>query len=96
MEVFQQVLVKMVHTAVIEGKDPRREVKKYLAAYRAAPHKTTGKSPYELMFGRKMMTKLPQVEIKPEQKLDEEVQLKHDKENKKQKDYLDKRKKVEG
>ena len=48
------------------------------------------------MFGRKMMTKLPQVEIKPEQKLDEEVQLKHDKENKKQKDYLDKRKKVEG
>ena len=40
------------------------------------------------------MTKLPQVEIKPAQKLDKEVRLKHDKENKKQKDYLDKRKKV--
>ena len=77
----------MVHTAVIEGKDPRREVKKYLATYRAAPLKTTGKSPYELMFGRKMMTKLPQVEIKPEKKLDKEVGLKHDKEKKKQKDY---------
>ena len=94
VEVFQRVLVKMVHTAVIEGKDPRREVKKYLAAYRAAPHKTTGKSPYELMFSRKMMTKLPRVEIKPEQKLDEEVRLKHDKEKKKQKDFLDKRKQV--
>ena len=72
VEVFQKVLAKMVHTAVIEGKDPRREVKRYLAAYRAVPHKTMGKSPYELMFGRRMMTKLPQTIIKPEPKLDED------------------------
>ena len=66
VEVFQHVLVKMVHTAVIKGKDPRREVKKYLAAYRAAPHRMTRKSPYELMFGRRMMKKVSQAGIKPD------------------------------
>ena len=42
VEVFQKVLAKMVHTAVIEGKDPRREVKRYLAAYRASKVSWTG------------------------------------------------------
>ena len=35
-------------------------------AYRAAPHKTTGLSPFEMMFGRKMKTKLPQHREKKE------------------------------
>ena len=47
VEVFNKVLVKMVHTAVTEHKDPKKVVQKYLASYRATPHKTTGKSPYE-------------------------------------------------
>ena len=64
VEVFQKVLVKMVHTAVVEGKDPKKVVQRYLGAYRAAPHKTTGKSPFEMMFNRKMMTKLPQLPSK--------------------------------
>ena len=40
VEVFQQVLVKMIHSAVVE-----KVLHRYLASYRAAPHKTTGKSP---------------------------------------------------
>ena len=32
--VFQKVLVKMVHTAVVEKQDPRRVVHRYLARYR--------------------------------------------------------------
>ena len=31
VEVFQKVLVKMVHTAVVEGEDPKKVVQRYLA-----------------------------------------------------------------
>ena len=34
---------------------------KFLLAYRSTPHVTTGKSPAELLYGRKMSTKLPEV-----------------------------------
>ena len=94
VEVFQKVLVKMVHTAVVERKDPRKVLHRYLASYRAAPHKTTGKSPYELMFNRKMMTKLPQIPIKPNKRLDKEVREKHDEEKMKQKKYADQKRKA--
>ena len=93
-EVFQKVLVKLVHTAVIEKKDPRKEVQTYLRSYRAAPHKTTGKSPFELLFNRKMTTKLPQLPKKPEPKLDAEVRQKHDEKKAKQKVANDNRKKA--
>ena len=33
----------------------------YLAAYRSLPHPTTGVSPAELLFGRKIRTKLPEL-----------------------------------
>ena len=53
--------MQIVHTATVEKKDPKKAVDKYLMAYRAAPHKTTGKSLYELLFGRKMKTQQPQM-----------------------------------
>ena len=47
-------------------------------AYRAAPHKTTGLSPYEMMFGRKIKTKLPQnLPKKKGSDRDEEARAKH-------------------
>ena len=94
VEAFQKVLVKMVHTAVVEKQDPRKVVNRYLAGYRAAPHKTTGKSPYELMFNRKMQTKLPQLSFKVNKELDKEVRSKHDKEKEKQKKYVDEKRKA--
>ena len=54
-------LHKRMQIAQAEGKDWRRELTKYLAAYRAIPHTTTGTSPAELLFGRKMRTKLPEI-----------------------------------
>ena len=58
-EAFVKIMVKLVHTAVIEKQDPRKRVNKFLLAFRATPHKVTGRSPAELPYGRKTMTKLP-------------------------------------
>ena len=94
VEVFQKVIAKMVHTAIIEREDPKKVVDRYLQSYRAAPHKTTGKSPYEIMFGRKMKTNLPGVMAKSKSKLQEEVKDKFLKEKEKQKKYSDKKNKA--
>lgn len=47
--------------AQAEGKEWKKEIRKYLVAYRSTPHTTTGVSPAELLFGRKMRTKLPEL-----------------------------------
>ena len=93
VEVFNKVLVKMIHTAVTEHKDPRKVVQKYLASYRATPHKTTGKSPYELLFNRKMQTKLPSL-IGINKEVDQAVRVKHDAEKERQKRYADKKRRA--
>ena len=41
------------------GKEWKKEVCKYLVAYRSTANATTGVSPVELLFGRKMRTELP-------------------------------------
>jgi hypothetical protein len=95
VEVFQKVLAKMVHTAVAKKKDPRRVIDHYLMAYRAAPHKTTGLSPYEMMFGRKMRTKLPQnLQKRKGSDREEEARAKHDEKKKQQKKAFDARQKA--
>jgi len=42
-----------------EKKDWRRELLKFLTAYRSTPHTTTGVSPAKLLFGSEIHTKLP-------------------------------------
>ena len=54
-------LLKRMRIAQAEGKDWKDEVRKYLVAYRSTPHTTTGVSLAELLFGRKMRTKLPEL-----------------------------------
>ena len=44
-------IVKLMHTAVVEGTDPRHMVNRYFMAYRATPHRRMGKSLAELLFG---------------------------------------------
>ena len=62
-ESFVKTLVKFVHTTIAEGGDPKKELHNYLLNYRATPHSTTGKSPSELLFGRKIQSKLPRIYI---------------------------------
>lgn len=52
---------KRMKIAQAEGKEWKKEVHKYLVAYRSTPHTTTGVSLAELLFGRNMCTKLPKL-----------------------------------
>nr|XP_034321902.1 uncharacterized protein K02A2.6-like [Crassostrea gigas] len=66
-------LMKRIRIAQAESKNWKKEIRKYLFAYRTTPHSTTGVSPAELMFRRKLRTKLPQVENLQENVFDEEM-----------------------
>ena len=46
--------------AQAEGKNWRKELVHYLAKYRTTPHTVTGVCPAELLFGRKIRTKMPE------------------------------------
>ena len=58
------------------GGDVKTRLQSFLGTYRFSPHATTGKSPYEMMFGRKARTRLdmlrPNVKADSMDKLDQE------------------------
>ena len=54
-------MFKRLQIAHAEKKNWKKELNVYLAAYRSLPHPTTGVSPAELLFGRKIRTKLPEL-----------------------------------
>ena len=53
-------LLKAMRVFQAEGKDWRLELNKFLLAYQSTSHTTTGDSPAELFFKRKLTTKLPE------------------------------------
>ena len=54
-------LPKSLQIANLEGKNWRTELVTWLAAYRSTPQAATGATPFYLMFGREMRTKLPEL-----------------------------------
>ena len=62
-EAFVKIMVKLVHTALVEKQDPRKMVSSYVMVYRATPHKVTGRSPADFLFNRKIRTKLPGLKV---------------------------------
>ena len=54
-------LLKRLQIAHAEQKDLKRKLKTSLSAYRSLPHPTTDVSPAELLFRRKIRTKLPEL-----------------------------------
>lgn len=73
-------IMKRVRIAHAEGLDYKLELKKYLISYRNTQDSITGKSPAEMLFGRKIRTKLPQIQDKHNEDLecrDHDSELKH-------------------
>lgn len=87
-------LVKAVKSTHHENKAWKREMFKFLLNYRATPHATTGKSPAELLYNRKIQTKLPQVTVENESPLHQEVKERAERLKKNQKDYADSKRRV--
>lgn len=54
-------LMKRIRIAQSEGLDWKKELRKYVTIYRSVDHSTTGKSPAELLFKRKIRGKLPDI-----------------------------------
>lgn len=54
-----RTILKRLRIASELGKDWRLELRKFLLAYHATNHSVTGRSPSELMFGRRIRSKLP-------------------------------------
>ncbi|XP_033725232.1 uncharacterized protein K02A2.6-like [Pecten maximus] len=52
-------IMKRVRIAQAEGRSWKDDLNSYLLMYRSTPHSTTGISPAELLYGRKLRTKLP-------------------------------------
>lgn len=87
-------LMKRIKIAKAESKDWKREIRTYLFAYRTTPHSVTGVTPAELMFGRKLRTKLPQLDDQSLQ-LDEEVRDRDAVNKYKSKQYTDNKRRAQ-
>ena len=61
-ESFNKPMMKSIRAAHVSKKSLRQELQIFLRMYRCSIHQSTDFSPYELMFGRKARTKLPQTE----------------------------------
>ena len=58
-------LLKRIKIAQIEKRNWKEELGSFLIMYRATPHSTTGVSPAELLFRRKLGTRIPGIEEFP-------------------------------
>ena len=57
-ERFNQVLTSCVQSAIVQAAPWKETMTAFLQIYRPTPDSMTNVSPFELMFGRKMRTKL--------------------------------------
>ena len=92
-EAFMKPLVKCMKTAAASGQNYKSELSKFLLNYRSTPHPSTGISPFELMFNRKMKTKIPQFSVPPSRNRNY-VKERDAKVKQKNKQYADKRNKA--
>ena len=94
-ENFMKPLTKVIRAAHIEQNDWKRELYKFLLNYRATPHMTTGLSPSELLFNRKIKVKLPQMVTATDQNKDQIVRQKDEQAKLKMKQHADTKRRTE-
>ena len=84
-ERFMQVIIKVVHTAIAAGQDPKIEIQRRLFNYRNTPHPSTGKTPAELMIRRPIRTRIPAILKTLSAKVDREARKQNRKINQERK-----------
>ena len=67
---------------------------RFLLQYRATPHLTTGRSPAEMLYNKKIRTKVPCFPTHQESEEQKKIREHHDKRKGSQKKYFDKRSKA--
>ncbi|XP_014667482.1 PREDICTED: uncharacterized protein K02A2.6-like [Priapulus caudatus] len=82
-------LMKRIRIAQAEGLDWKRELRKYVTKYRGIDHHTTGRSPAEFLFNRKVRGKLP--DFQADGRIDMEVRDRDAEQKGKAKIYADER-----
>src|SRR5664279_966221 len=90
VERFMRTLVKALQIAKIEGKNWRQELQIFLRAYRTTAHCSTKIAPSELLFNRKVRTKLPEYQL-PGDDTNTPLRIQDDKAKHKMKMYADMR-----
>ena len=78
VEAFMRHLKNIFHTAGVEREDLYLRLNNYLMQFRATPHATMRKCPAELLFGRKFVTKLPDLRTNPAKARKDIVEAKED------------------
>ena len=66
-ENFMKKIAKVVHTATLEKRDPRREVFKMVLTHNATTHTTTNTPPAQALMNRPIRTLLPTINSPPTQ-----------------------------
>ena len=89
VERCMRTIGKTIKAATVKGEPWKQALSGFLRNYRSTPHPTTGASPAELMFGRPVKIKLPEVS-KPCPS-DAPVRQKDASQKEKMKEYADKR-----
>ena len=91
VERFMQRIKKTARIAASDGKPVRDEVRRGVRAYSATKHATTGVSPNNLMFGRELRGKFPEVNRQPKHQNDTMIRSRDREQKDKMKKYADKR-----
>ena len=86
-----RTIMKRLKIAKIEQKNWKDELQNFLLMYRVSPHAVTGKTPAELMFGRKIRDKIPSISNNKETFQDEETKDKDSWEKEKGREYGNKK-----
>ena len=75
VERFNKTLLKIIRIAQLQGENLKGEVQDFLFQYRSTPHTVTSLSPAELLMGRKLRDKLPQIQSLCDQATEAEWQI---------------------
>ena len=96
VERFNRVVKDCLKTARADDTPPKEALRSMLAAYRATPQATTGRSPTELMCGRKMVLPLEVLKSKPRTHVHfTDPTPRVEKQQRKQKQYADEKRRAQ-